>query len=174
MAHPEQLEFCKQVQARFPLFFCGTRVLEVGSLDLNGSVRELFVEAVYTGLDLGPGPGVDVVCDGADYDAPDGSYDVVLSTEAFEHTPRWPEVFQNMTRLVRSGGLVFMTCASTGRPEHGTSRTESWASPFTQDYYGNVSCHEFFARVQPDAEFSSWDLVYNAAFRDLYFWGIKR
>ena len=173
MAHPDQQAFCLGLQQRFPAFFTGTRVLEIGSLNLNGSVRPLFTDCDYTGIDLGEGPGVDLICDGADYDAPAGSYDVVLSTEAFEHTPRWLEVFQNMTRLVRPEGLVFMTCASTGRPEHGTSRTESWASPFTHDHYANIGYDEFLQLVQPGYAFSAWDLQYNPDFCDLYFWGVK-
>ena len=51
-----------------PGFFIGTsgffrsgRTLEVGSLDINGSIRGLFEGGVYIGLDVALGPGVDVL-----------------------------------------------------------------------------------------------------------------
>lgn len=59
-------------------------MLEVGSMDINGTIREFFRD---TGLDVTPGPRVDVVCGGQEYAAPDRSFDVVLSCEAMEHNP---------------------------------------------------------------------------------------
>jgi len=44
----------------------GKNVIEVGSLDINGTLRpiiEVFKPALYTGVDLFEGPGVDIVCD---------------------------------------------------------------------------------------------------------------
>ena len=39
------------------------RVVEVGSRDINGSIRELVDADTYVGIDLEEGPGVDVVGD---------------------------------------------------------------------------------------------------------------
>ena len=116
MAHRQQQAFVATIKMAFPSYFAGSRVLEVGSLNINGSVRQHFSGGQYIGLDVGPGPGVDVVCQGQDYDAPDGSFDVVISCECLEHNPFWRETFENMLRLCRPGGLVIMTCASTGAP----------------------------------------------------------
>ena len=41
-------------------FVCDS-VLECGSYNVNGSVRDLFAVREYIGLDWRPGPGVDVV-----------------------------------------------------------------------------------------------------------------
>jgi hypothetical protein len=87
MSHPQQQAFVRQVKAAFPKFFEGQRVLEIGSLDINGTIREHFSGCTYTGLDVGEGPGVDVVCQGQNYDAPEGSYDTVISCEVMEHNP---------------------------------------------------------------------------------------
>ena len=85
MAHVEQNEFIQSVKNHYPQYFNGVKVLEVGSLDLNGTVRGSFTNCDYTGLDVGPGPGVDIVCSGHVYDAPDNTFDTVISCESFEH-----------------------------------------------------------------------------------------
>lgn len=143
MSHPQQRQFLATVAEYFPEFFVGSRVLEIGSLDVNGSARSFFTECEYTGLDVGPGPGVDIVCGGHEYDAPDGSFDIVLSMETMEHNPYWVDTVRNMLRLCRSGGLVIVSCASLGRPEHGTTRTDRGSSPLTValgwDHYRNIS-----------------------------------
>ena len=142
MAHPAQNEFIGRIRDIFPGHFRHARVLEIGSLDINGTIRGLFTDCDYTGIDVGPGPGVDVVCAGQDFDAPDESYDVVISCEAMEHNPYWAETFTNMVRLAKPGGLVLMTCATLGRKEHGTTRTTPADSPLTVakgwDYYRNL------------------------------------
>src|SRR5471032_185570 len=99
MSHPEQIDFIKKASAAFPQFFVGGRVLEIGSLDINGSARAHFKADEYIGLDVGPGPGVDIVCEGQKYDAPDSSFDTVLSCECLEHNPYWAETIENMFRL---------------------------------------------------------------------------
>ena len=42
MSHASQLKFVELVFLAFPEHFTGSRVLEVGSLDINGSVRKFF------------------------------------------------------------------------------------------------------------------------------------
>ena len=148
MAHDYQHEFVKYVKNNNEDFFSNKKVLEVGSLNINGTIRNLFNDCDYIGIDLGEGEGVDVVSPGQDYDAPDETFDVVCSTECFEHNPYWVETFTNMIRMVKSGGLVFFTCATTGRPEHGTSRTTPQDSPLTinnmkWDYYLNLEENDF-------------------------------
>lgn len=151
MAHYSELHFVELVAASFPRHFRGARVLEVGSLDINGSIRKYFVDCDYVGLDVAPGTGVDIVCEGQKFDAPDATYDVVISCEAMEHNPYWVATFKNMIRMCKPGGLVVMTCATTGRPEHGTTRTEPESSPLTVglgwNYYRNLREKDFRSKV---------------------------
>ena len=143
MSHIEQRRFLSTVAEFFPRCFVDSRVLEIGSLDVNGSARSFFNNCDYTGVDVAPGPGVDVVCGGHEYDEPDGSFDIVLSMETMEHNPYWVGTVTNMLRLCRTGGMVFMSCASLGRPEHATARSDPQSSPLTiglgWDYYRNLS-----------------------------------
>ena len=54
MAHHQEFEFIAAVKAALPQFFSGQRVLEVGSLDINGSIRTAFDACDYVGADLSP------------------------------------------------------------------------------------------------------------------------
>lgn len=138
--HTEQKEYCQCVLTKYPQFSDGVRVLDVGSLDINWNNRYLFRNLDYTGIDIGEWPNVDVVCDAKDFDW--DPYDVVISTEMLEHNKFAKESVQNMVRLLKSGGLLLITCAWPWRPEHGTTRTSPQDAPFTNDYYRNVSVEE--------------------------------
>jgi len=155
MAHQEQKDFIQSIKDHYPDSFHGKKILEVGSLDINGSVREFFIDCDYTGLDVGPGPCVDVVCSGHVYDAPDNTFDVVISCEAFEHNQEWVQTFHNMWRMCKDEGLFIMTCASKGRLEHGTSRSYPQDSPLTinygWEYYKNLNERDFYDAI-PDFE----------------------
>lgn len=178
MSHRQQLEFVKSVRQQQPNFFNKATVLEIGSLDINGSVRHFFTNCVYIGLDIAPGPGVDVVGLGHEYNMPDGSFDCVISCECFEHDPYYAMTFENMLRLVKPQGLVIFSCATTGRPEHGTARHEPWSSPLTVNagwnYYKNLTEKDFTDNFNFDELFSEFSFSTNKEVYDLYFYGIKR
>lgn len=178
MSHLEQLGFFGAVVARNRDLVASARVLEIGSYDVNGSVRQLFAGCRdYVGVDLTPGPGVDRVGYGHEVADADESYDVVISGECFEHDPMWRQTFTNMVRLTRPGGLVAFTCASRGRPEHGTTRSDTSLSPGTQavglDYYRNLT-EDDFADLPLGDWFSDWRFWYLPTNFDLYFAGVRR
>ena len=79
------MSFCRMVKLKFPHYFRGIMVLDVGSFDVNGNNRHLFQDCQYVGVDVGEGPNVDVVSLAHEYQAPRESFDVVISTECFEH-----------------------------------------------------------------------------------------
>jgi SAM-dependent methyltransferase len=171
VSHQAQIDFVSSVKAQFPEFFAGGRVLEIGSLNINGSVRDFFVNAEeYVGCDLGEGKGVDIVCAGHELPYADGHFDVAISCECFEHDRHWRKTFSKMVDLVRVGGLVVFSCATTGRREHGTTRTSPADAPFTNDYYMNLEAGHFGLLVK---RFSRHEFSENQSPRDLYFWGIK-
>lgn len=180
MAHDSQLRFIADTRYNFPKFFKSCRVLEIGSLDINGSVRQFFEDCDFTGVDIGPGNGVDVVCQGQLFAGEDKSYDTVLSCECFEHNPFWLETFFNMWRMAKPGGFVLFTCATTGRPEHGTAAHHPYGSPLTVEkgwnYYQNLTESDFRAPLNFDYLFERFQFVSqtNREPQDLLFWGIKR
>lgn len=178
MAHVEQTKFCTSVKNKFPERFKNCEVLDIGSLDVNGNNRYLFEDYTYTGVDIGEGKNVDVISKGHEFH-PDKQYDIVISTECFEHDKFWEETIKNCIELTKSNGLFMFTCASEGRPEHGTTRSKTeWASPYSHkqfdEYYKNLTQSDIMKVIDPQQLFTYYYFEYNPKFWDLYFWGIKK
>ena len=170
MSHQAQLDFVAIVRAMYPDYFVRKQVLEIGSLNINGSIRPFFEQCVYVGVDLGEGRDVDLVARGENLAYHDGSFDVVASCECFEHNPEWVATLNNMIRM--SKGLVFFSCATTGRPEHGTPRTSPHDAPFCGDYYRNLTEEDVRSAIDLSV-FKDYQFLTNDKVHDLYFWGIK-
>lgn len=179
MAHPQQREYFKRIKTKHPELFRCVNILDIGSLDINGNNRYLFQSSYYTGVDIGEGKNVDVVSKGHEY-APDTKYDVVISSECFEHDMYYDKTLLNAVRLLKSGGLFIFSCASTGRKEHGTLRTRKDSSPLTTsidewaNYYKNLTEYDVRAVLDVDKLFSEYAFEYDPSPCDLYFYGIKK
>lgn len=133
-------------------------MLEVGSLNINGTVRDFFTDCSFTGIDIGEGKDVDEVCSGEDFPGPANHFDVIVSTEVFEHTPSWDLIVLNMIRLLKKDGLLMFSCAAPGRPQHGTKTFYPGAAPYisgTSDYYLNLDEKDFQGVVNFDYWFSA-------------------
>lgn len=175
MAHFEQFFFFDNVKAFLPSYFQGNKVLEIGSLDINGSVRGFFDNCDYLGIDIGPGPKVDLVCGGEDFPGKAKEYDVVISTEVFEHTEDWDFIFLNMLRLMKRDGILLFSCASWGREQHGTTLCSSAMAPHvatSSDYYKNLIEEDFRSCIQLDYWFADYAFILDVGC--LYFVGIGR
>ncbi len=101
----------------------GKRVIEVGSYDMNGSMRPVAIAwnpAEYVGVDMAPGPGVDLVCDADDVVEKFGKerFDVVISTETIEHVRNWRKVISNLKQLCAPGGVILVTTCMPGHYYH--------------------------------------------------------
>ena len=160
----------------FPYSFKDAKVLEVGSLNINGSVRQFFENCDYVGVDLAEGKDVDLVGQFHLLSIANNSFDTVISCECFEHDKHWKETFETMWRIAR--GLVIFSCATTGRPEHGTRRTTPQDSPFTSeienDYYMNLTEQDIRKEIDMENYFSEHEFIARETWpQDLYFWGIK-
>jgi SAM-dependent methyltransferase len=92
-------------------------VLEFGSCNLNGSVRDIYQARSWHGIDVAEGAGVDEVADAATWSS-DRRFDIVICAEVFEHTPDWREIIDNARRHLVSGGMFLATCATACRPAH--------------------------------------------------------
>jgi len=91
-------------------------ILEVGSYDVNGSLRRhVGSEVNYVGLDFEPGPGVDIVVKpGAPFPVENDHFDLVIASSALEHDPAFWVTFLEMCRKVKSGGYLYINVPSNG------------------------------------------------------------
>jgi len=176
MAHPTQQKYCEDIKVKFPIFFKGIRVLDIGSLDVNGSNRYLFENCDYIGLDVASGKNVDVVCVAHEYNT-DKPFDVVISTNALEHDIYYKFTLKKMVSLLKHGGLLIFSAANSFK-EHGTKRknpTSSNTSLMSEkwsNYYKNLNPKDIVDVLDLNEIFSSYKLEVIA--KDLTFWGIKK
>lgn len=180
MAHPEQVTFCKSVQALHPSFFSNRLVLDIGSLDINGNNHYLFDNCMYIGVDLKPGKNVDIVSKGHELKFPDESFDLIISTECFEHDYYYKKTLPNILRMIKPGGMFMFSCATTGRPEHGTRMTTPEDAPFMSDfgewgdYYKNLDENDIREVIDIEKIFEIFNFSINKNSHDIYFWEIKK
>ena len=187
MAHPQQLKFLEELsnlvfKEKVP---SEIDILEIGSYEVNASIREIFKGSNYLGVDLAKGPGVDLVMNGENIKDLNKKFDVIISSECFEHAINWKNIFEAMIDCVKDDGYVIMTCASKGRTEHGTKRSDFYdtaihkynvkSSPGTKDeYYKNLTKKDFYKNFNISKIFEKYFFFYNIHSFDLYFAGQKK
>jgi hypothetical protein len=123
------------------------RVLEIGSRNINGSVRALF-RCPYVGIDVEPGPLVDVVADGASYQ-PELPVDTVVCCEVLEHAPAAAAIVGHALELLPPGGILIVTCAAPERASH--SGIDG----------GLLRAGEYYAGIRPD-DLEAWVMAAGA------------
>ena len=176
MSHFEQKKFIEFAlnELKKKKDFDNLSVLDVGSYDVGGSIRDLFVKNNYLGVDLIQGPNVDVVLNGSELEKLNQKFDIVISCECFEHAKNWKKIFLSMYNTCKEDGYVIFTCASRGRVEHGTLRTTNSDSPGTRGtYYKNIFKNEFIKSFDLKKLFRKYEVIYNYKSSDLYFIGKK-
>lgn len=176
MAHIEQRNFCTKVKAIHPKHFYNVNVLDIGSLDVNGSNSFLFTgnNTTYMGIDVVMGKNVHAVSKGHEWSAPDGCYDTIISTECFEHDPYYELTFKNIVRMLKSGGMFIFTCATTGREVHGIAKGLTSHPAWWGDHYKNLVAKDIRGCIDVDAIFKEYLFEVNDKSCDLYFYGIKK
>lgn len=117
-------------------------VLEIGSLDVNGSARSVLRQysKEWLGVDRQVGPGVDWVGEVGELAATltAGALpwaDAVVCTEALEHDAHFWETLDYIRVLSRRPALWVVTTPANGFPYHGHPRDYY---RFTEDAYHDV------------------------------------
>jgi SAM-dependent methyltransferase len=88
------------------------KILDVGSLNINGSFKEIFVRSgwQYTGIDIVKGTDVDIVLkDPYKYPFIDDTFDVTVSSSCFEHNEMFWLSFSEMVRVTKNNGYMFIS-----------------------------------------------------------------
>lgn len=112
--HQSVLDWCQSMADTYDL--ADKSVLDVGSLDVNGSPRSIFT-GKYHGLDMQGGPGVDEVGNAHNLILHTGSWDVIVCTEMLEHDSLPWISLQEMRSAVKEGGYLILT--TRGYDERG-------------------------------------------------------
>ena len=144
------------------------RVVEVGSRDINGSIRGLVDAGTYIGIDLEDGPGVDVVADCRWWEPP-WQASLTIVAEVLEHADDPAAVIKACVGYLRPGGRIVVTCAGPGRAPHSG-----------HDGGPNVE-GEWYANIEP-ADLERWlgegceavRVEYHAIPKDCYGTGIRQ
>lgn len=118
--HPTAVNNCKEFFNAYSKYFSGktdkAKVLEIGSQDVNGSLRSVCPDQFeYIGVDFQAAKGVDVVLEDP-YSLPfeDNSLDIVLSSSCFEHSEMFWLVFLEIMRVLKPAGLFYLNAPSSG------------------------------------------------------------
>jgi SAM-dependent methyltransferase len=178
--HIQAKTFTEFVKSKFPHYFDQVTVLDVGSGDINGNNQFLFSNTRYVGNDVMTAPNVTIVSKTKNLPFAPNTFDTIISTECFEHDPDFPDSIRKIYDMLKPGGLFVFTCASTGRPEHGTRRTspnDSYGTISNQedmvDYYKNITIDDLREICPLNSVFSFYQIYYEFDTKDLYFFGIK-
>jgi SAM-dependent methyltransferase len=130
----------------------GKSVLEVGSMDVNGSARSVLTPldpSRYVGIDMVAGRGVDQVMSVSfltDHFGPE-AFDLVVSTEMLEHVQDWRWAVAQLKRVTRSGGCLLVTTRSPGFHYHGYPH-DFWR--FTVDDFRHIFSDMHDVSVESD------------------------
>ena len=93
-------------------------ILDLGSLDVNGSYKEIFDQPAwcYRGLDMAPGKNVDIVLKNPYHwkEVGSNSVDVIISGQAFEHIEFFWISMIEIARVLKPGGLCCIIAPSGG------------------------------------------------------------
>lgn len=99
--------------------FKNCNVLELGSRNINGSVRECFDGCQFTGVDWIAGEDVDVVEKFHETKLEVRHFDTLISYSSWEHDPYWIRSISHNLEFLKFGGLIVFNWAGRDSSPHG-------------------------------------------------------
>ena len=135
-------------------------IVDLGSLDVNGSYRPHFdvPSWTYRGIDMSPGKNVDIVLRNPYNwrELKSNSVDVLISGQAFEHIEFFWITMLEIERVLRPGGLCCII-APSGGAEHGYP-VDCWRF-YTDGFaalarFARLEVVEVFTRREPDSKYT--------------------
>lgn len=112
----QKLEHWKE---KYPKSFKETKILELGSLNINGSVREHFEDCEFIGIDWREGKDVDIVCFAHETSFDKKYFDIIISFSMLEHDVHWRESLTHNLPYLKRGGLIMLNwIGKVGRSHH--------------------------------------------------------
>ena len=120
LMHDANRRFWERARAQYPRYFSDPekRVVEFGSFNINGTIRDYFASKNYTGVDWIDGPCVDFVSLAHEFPAAPESFDVVASASMLEHDPYWKESLAKMVNVLKIDGLLALSWGAARNGAH--------------------------------------------------------
>ena len=173
-----QNHFIQEMKKQYPEAFTGVKVLDVGSLDVNGNNRQFFEKSNYTGIDVIEGPNVDVISPLHEWKTR-RRFDTIISTSHLEHDMYIDQTIAKMYKLLKAGGwLLIVACRAW--PKHGTKSDGPKNAGNSQidkdgwsEYYQNVTEEILKKHLEPFEFESSEVSISPQKHKDIRFWGQK-
>lgn len=116
------------------------RIVEFGSQDVNGGLRDLFHSPLtrsYVGIDIVAGPGVDVVYDGHSiHPSLWETADMAICTNVFEHVEDPVPILKCMYKSLKPDGVAVIQAAGPNFTPHSGRSASLILEP--DEFYRNV------------------------------------
>jgi SAM-dependent methyltransferase len=90
------------------------KIIDIGSLNINGCVKPIFEKGQYIGIDMEAGLNVDVVANASNLPFSNNEIDIIVSISCFEHDDMFWVTFLEMCRVLNVGGLIYINAPSNG------------------------------------------------------------
>jgi len=116
--HENNLSWLQDLKRSYPDNFNNCAVLELGSMYVNGTVRDAFHACRFVGVDMDNGPLVDVRVKASDTCFKKGEFDTIISFSMFEHDLEWRESLAHNLPFLKEGGMVFVSFGAEGNFPH--------------------------------------------------------
>ncbi len=107
------------------------RILDVGC---GQKPYQRFFKGIYMGIDHEQNTKADIVCDSTSIPLPDNSFDGILATQVLEHTADVPGTLREINRLLKPGGICFISVPMTVRV-HGEPEVKHGYDLWYVDYW---------------------------------------
>lgn len=106
-------------------------ILDIGCGD---KPYQRYFKGIYTGVDHDKKSKADIVCDSTTIPLPDNSFDAIVTTQTLEHTADVPGTLREIQRLLKPGGLCFISAPMTVRV-HGIPELQHGYGEWYVDYW---------------------------------------
>jgi len=113
--HPSAMQSAREFFEKFANEFVEPTIVEIGSQNVNGSLREVAIPGKYVGLDFQKANGVDIVLEDAySFPLPDNYADIIVTSSCFEHSEMFWLTFLEAVRILKPRGLFYINVPSVG------------------------------------------------------------
>lgn len=118
--HPANRLFWERCQKKYVNYFKDpSKVVEFGSGYINGTIRDYFECADYTGVDWRQAKHVDLISLAHEVSFAPETFDTVVSASMLEHDPHWMKSLNKMVSVMKHDGIFVISWGAALNGAHG-------------------------------------------------------